>query len=720
MLDSQQPAAGTREGELPCWALVVMALLAGVLMLAGMLRGVVPLTAAAVVILTDGVMALLVLLSAGGFGWGICRFVMPRRAPPLLGLATAAALGLWLLSAAVLVAGSATHGALTLPVWWTVVGAGVALALWQLHRPLADVRFPARLPGRSLIWVVVALAAGQWLAGAVLPPGWAGNLTADSADVLERYAQLPREYYHAGRVATLDHNVYSHSPQCVEMLMLLGMCLRAGAQQGAILAKMIHGLFGLVAVLAVFGGLRREADFRARAAAGLLATAPWVSYLFWPGLIQLAPLCFLTLGLMWLREWLAAPSARSAGMVGACLGAACATGYAAVAMSALPVVGVMGVASLRRPRRVGQLGVTIALTLLLPVPWAVRNAAATANPCFPIATGIFGRGHWSEESVRRWRDAHAPGFGRRTPPGPAGGADDPSPPARLGRFLTGRRPYHLSPSLGAGVVLLLAGTLLAMLIRPPAAAGWEWALLAVAGGQMLAWMLCWRDMPALAVSVCVVPISLLCSGGLSRLAGVKEVRWRWLRQSPAAGGHWGLAPATLLLLVSAVLNLASGWAYFRHPYQLRPWRRSAYPATTMLIGESRAMWFAPQVRYATAFDAQPLEAFLRREVTAAPLAAHLRQAGVTHLFVCWAGIDYLGRRFGWPEQMSPGRLERLVGGWVVEEERWLGARTRPASAPAAWPEPVRMFTLYAVPAAAPATHRASPTTRGLAIPAGGK
>ncbi len=712
MTGEQQPAAPAvgSGSELPGWVLAIMSLLGWVTMLAMMLASFYGFVQAMTVILTDGIMAVLVLVAAGGYGYAIFRLAAPEGTPRLLGLATAAALGLWLLSTAVLVVGSAVGGALTGYVWWPIVAVGVLLALIQAHRALGRAQIRPRLSGGSLVWVLVAVAAGIWLAGATMPPGWMGNLTADSYDVLEYHLQLPREYYHAGRVQTLTHNIYSHYPLGVEMLFLLGMCLRGGAYEGIYLAQMMGGLFAAVAVVGVFGGLRGTASepalaesFRARAAVPLLATAPWVIYLSWLAMAELGQICYLALALVWLRLWLRRPSARTAGWIGAMLGAACAVKYLSVGLIVAPVAAIMLAVSLRSPRRLRQVGLAGALTLLLFSPWLIRNAAATGNPVFPLATNIFGNGHLSVESARRWRDGHAPGYHPPVPQPP-----DYQPPerrisraVRFSAFLF-ERPLLGHPVLTWGFVFVLMGTIAAMLARPRGVAGWDWALLGVLAIQMVVWALFTHDMPARFVAVSVVPMSLLCAGGLARLACVREVRW--LRQSAGLGGYWGLAPAGLLLVATSALNLGSAGKYYRA--SMAVWGKVEIPpagvpgallaerapdyrdanalggeSRLMLVGEARGFYFPPGTIYATAFDDHPY----REALAGRDPAGALSRAGVTHVFVAWLEIRRLTYTYGWPAEMSAERLRQLFAGWHVV------AAFQPPE------EPTEIFTLYAVP-----------------------
>lgn len=699
--------------ELPGWVLAGLILLVWAILLAAMVGSMLAFAGAMMVILTDGIMAALVLAAAAGYGYAVFRLAAPAGTPRLLALATSAALGLWMLSTAVLILGSVLPGAMGMSLWWPVVGVGVAIALAQAHRALGRVRLPGGFSGGSLVWVLAAAAGGIWLAGAAMPPGWMGNLTMDSYDVLEYHLQLPREYYHAGRVATLDHNVYSHFPLGAEMLCLLAMCLRGGAYEGMYLAQLMSGLYAAVAVAGVFGGLRAPDaepslidDFRSRAALALLATAPWVIYFSWLAMPELAQISYLALALVWLRRWLRSPSARLAGWIGAMLGAACAVKYLSVGLIAAPVIVAMAAAALRRPRRPGQVAAAAGVAALLFCPWLIRNAAATGNPVFPLATSTFGRGHLSEECARRWRDGHAPEH-RPPVPVPPGYA----PPPRLSRarrfsaFLLDW-PKLGHPALGAGVLVIAVGAAFAMFARRRGVDPWDWALLGVVAVQMLVWALFTRDMPARFIAVSVAPISLLSAGGLARLASVRQVRW--LRQPAGIGGRWGMAPAGMLLLAATAMNLGSAGRYFSREmlaHRQRGWadvRPAGLPGShfarlpdlrgrVMLVGDAATFYYPAGTVYATVFDTHPLQRLIGR----GDLAAALAERDITHVGVHWAEVSRLRHTYGWPEALSPARLTEAFAGWPV-------ARDVRSAAAAPGEAPARVFTLYAVPGPAAA------------------
>ena len=71
-------------------------------------------------------------------------------------------------------------------------------------------------------------AAEAWLFGLLIAPFvtitiLGSMLPATDFDVLEYHLQGPKEYFQAGRIHYLPHNIYTNMPFDVEMLHLLGM-----------------------------------------------------------------------------------------------------------------------------------------------------------------------------------------------------------------------------------------------------------------------------------------------------------------------------------------------------------------------------------------------------------------------------------------------------------------------------------------------------------------
>ena len=134
----------------------------------------------------------------------------------------------------------------------------------------------------------------------------------------------------------------------MEMLFLLGMVLRGGPYEGMYLAKFLHGAMGVLAVLAIITTHKRN-DSRGGLFSGvLLATAPFMLYLSWLAMVELAMIFYLTLAVLWLREWLNDGNWRVCLCLGTMLGCACAVKYLSVGFILAPVLGAMIVACVVR------------------------------------------------------------------------------------------------------------------------------------------------------------------------------------------------------------------------------------------------------------------------------------------------------------------------------------------------------------------------------------
>ncbi|MDB5297188.1 MAG: hypothetical protein JWO31_3171, partial [Phycisphaerales bacterium] len=140
---------------------------------------------------------------------------------------------------------------------------------------------------------------------------------------------------------------------------------------------------------------------------------------------------------------------------GVLAGLACGVKLTGVPLLLLAVPAVACLALFLRAPRAAVLGPLVfglagALTF---APWLARNAAWTGNPVFPEGTAVFGKGHFDDEQVARWKHAHA------------AQPDQASPAARaaaFGRQVSGHWQY--------GFVLLPLAALTAVAAARAAAA----------------------------------------------------------------------------------------------------------------------------------------------------------------------------------------------------------------------------------------------------------
>lgn len=375
--------------------------------------------AAAHQLLSDGLLLLLWLIGAAG--WGVVLLLAIRRPhqgeSAVLLVVTAVALGLGAISLATLGLGLA--GLLNRVVAFALPSAGI-LAGWLVvmrrwGESLRHVDEPLNrwLRGGAgwdwLLLLAVPLLA-MVLVGAVLPPGMLWHPDEPHGyDVAEYHLQVPREWYESGRIEPLRHDVFSFFPFNVEVHYLLAMHLRGGPWKGMYLAQLMHVSYVVLAVAAVYGlaascsGDRRTAPLTALAAAGV----PWLALLAPLGYNEGGLLLYGTLAVGWVLLGLQTGRAalRQFAMGGAMAGFACGVKLTAVPMLLLAVPAAVVLVT---PRRiVGAVVFGIVGTIVF-APWLARNLAWAHNPVFPEAASGLGRAHFSPGQVERWQAAHSP------------------------------------------------------------------------------------------------------------------------------------------------------------------------------------------------------------------------------------------------------------------------------------------------------------------------
>ncbi len=153
-------------------------------------------------------------------------------------------------------------------------------------------------------------AAEAWLFGLLIAPFvtitiLGSMLPATDFDVLEYHLQGPKEYFQAGRIHYLPHNIYTNMPFDVEMLHLLGMEVMADWWWGALPGQLLVALFGPAAAVLIHATAARFSSRAGWFAALVYLSTPWV-YRFGVIAYVEGPLCFYQAALVW--AWLALPT----------------------------------------------------------------------------------------------------------------------------------------------------------------------------------------------------------------------------------------------------------------------------------------------------------------------------------------------------------------------------------------------------------------------------
>ena len=367
-------------------------------------------------LLTDGLWVLLWFCAMLGVGAWLWRaFGLGGKHP---GIATMVALGIGCFS--LLTLGLGLAGWLNRGLAMILIGVGIALLLVRFigDPGVKSFSLAARLQERvdwtSWLWLIVVPFFAIAVLGALMPPGvlWPGE--PHYYDVLEYHLQVPREWYQAGRILPLHHNVFSYFPFNVEMHYLLAMHLHGGPWAGMYLAQLIHVAMIALSVAAVAGFVGR------RGIVGVLiaASTPWLTLLAPVAYNEGGLLLFGTLAIGW--AWRAVHSLEDRGRVmalaGVMAGFACGVKLTAVPMllAAIPI-GFIFASLMRRERKwIKPVCVFVLAGLVVFSPWLIRNFIWTHNPVFPEAMSIFGRAHFTPEQVDRWRLAYVPPSGERS------------------------------------------------------------------------------------------------------------------------------------------------------------------------------------------------------------------------------------------------------------------------------------------------------------------
>lgn len=254
-----------------------------------------------------------------------------------------------------------------------------------------------------------------WLFGLLMVPFvvitlLGSMLPATDFDVLEYHLEGPKEYFQAGRIRFLPHNVYTNMPFDVEMLHLLGMEVMGDWWWGALSGQLLVALFGPAAAVLIYATAARASPRAGWLAALIYLSTPWIYRLGVIAYVE-GPLCFYHAALVW--AWFGRSSApgqeltRSWLLIGLLAGAAMGCKYTALISAVVPF-GLLAGADCWRNRTTRPL---LAFGLgwgLIIGPWLVKNLIDTGDPVYPLGYRLFhGRG-WDEAMQAKWHAAHGP------------------------------------------------------------------------------------------------------------------------------------------------------------------------------------------------------------------------------------------------------------------------------------------------------------------------
>jgi hypothetical protein len=598
------------------------------------------------VVLRDSILPIFVLLAARGLGGMIASLLNMEQLDRAWRTILSTALGLGALSLAVLTLGCA--GLMSHAMWVAIIAILVIVGLIQiasdmLPRPRLDVDLS---PWR---WCVLIPFAALAMLAASLPPGILWPVEANGYDVLEYHLACPREYFEAGRIEFLPHNIYSNFPFNMEMLYLLLMILRGDVLQAAISAQILHVAVAALAVAAIWlagGSISNRAGF---IAAILAASCPVLVSLSSMAYVESALVLFSAMALVTMlksREGESRNALKWIFLSGAFTGLACGCKYIAVPCLLLPLAIVPLVARPLRARAVLPFLFGAAVTFS---PWLIKNAVMTGNPVFPLARDVFEEkpGVWTEDGASRWHEGHLPGM------------DDRS---------IGRRCYLLAKQLFTGsdygVVPALAVVSIIILARRRGAKA-SISILAFAA-VIITWTFFTHLVPRFAILL-IPPACIL----------VAEVCDRYFTRPgltiiiPASGVLLNLGLLANLFTQSHVLEIARE----RRSDSLEWFTQGQWPShehllilnrvldekhKVLMVADARRFYLHAGVDYCVVFNPNPFADAAER-YSPEDLLDWLREQGCAFIHVDWGEMRRLRRtRYGFWKAIDERLFEELV------------------------------------------------------------
>jgi hypothetical protein len=677
--------------------------------------------------LTDGAVAVGIVAAASLAGvwlvWGTGNGDLPVRWQIGLG----AGFGLGVLSLGMLWAGLRGH--LDQVTWMVVMGVVAAAGLGALYRlsqkgqkrslsatektvtathlekTVAVTCFEGAPAGPwRWMWLMIVPVVALAVLAATVPPGLLWEEEANGYDVLEYHLGAPRDWFFAGRIIYLDHNMYSNFPMNAEMLYLLSMVLLASPWKAAIVTQFISLAQGAMAGYAAWL-IGRDYSRRAGLVAGLAGAAmPWLTYfgalayvengMLFYGLLA-AGLCNRAIRDGGERNW-----SRAVAM-GAMAGLACGYKYTAIPMIAAPLLGLWGVLSLAGPRRsVYNAVIALIVAATAFAPWATKNQRMTGDPVFPLGYRVFGSRVWTDAQNRKFVEAHRPlpterplgerlaRLWRRAIAEPRFGYVPWVAAAAGAALLPWRRMAHRRP-IGIWLTVLVVQILLWMFATHLYArfAGVMWIPLLLLIATLAAWLTAAGD---------------AASGGRSALPGAADSpsgdghdRRRDLGGSPPGMALANLGMAACIVALAVYVAAGQNWLWSEYNRQLRP-RGQLLPvqgapelfyfgrmpgfdhlryingdggrikglpdgAKLLMVGDARVYYVGQRCDYWVTFSRSPfVEAVHAADGKAAPILDWLRQEGYTHVWADFAEMRRLSQTYGFALSVDEALFRRLA------------------------------------------------------------
>ena len=589
-------------------------------------------------------------------------------------------LGLNVLSLFTLLAG--LTGALPVKALFFAVAIGLPLLeyFWMRSEQRAVQQSTAEDTPSRWFWMIVIPLTGLYLLAGATPPV--------EFDVREYHLQVPKEWFQAGRITFLPHNVYGNMPLGAEMHALgcMELCLGTNAWwYGALAGKQVIALFAPLTALALWAaGKRFYSAGCGTLAAVVYLSFPWIAHVSFNGLIDgvVAHYAFVAVYAM----WIAGNDIRRHVLVGLLAGSAAACKYPALLLVVVPVLSfVAGRAwatssvEERFRRAVMLKAITLAAGVAAGGAWYVKNAVFSGNPVYPLAGSVLGGATRTAEKISQWDQAHAvPRNDKEQRYSPRQAFD-----SLRNVFL---RSQWLSPIMWPLVLLGVCGTWrnhqqqkLPQEFNNASSMGrLTLIVLAFALWMFAVWWLLSHRLDRFWLPA--VPLMALLAGGA----------WQWANDRRTRGYLLGSVAISVLfctLMMLTPVRTAEGSIWFISEWRwlmpLQSLRKDLSPAhaqlnsiareneTVLLVGDATPFDLAMPAFYNTCFDDCMLES-LTRYRTAEEIRQAFRERKIAYVCVDWKELRRYRSpgNYGYSDYAQPKIFAQLVKSGVLLPAKW--------------------------------------------------
>lgn len=518
----------------------------------------------------------------------------------------------------------------------------------------------------SWFWLVAAAPLVLFVIGVSIMPPY-------EYDVVEYHLQVPKEWYAAGQITVLPHNIYSGMPMGAEMWALLPMVFQPWESDwyfGALTGKLVMGLFTLLTAGLLYGAGKRLAGIWAGRAAAISALGvPWLIYQSGTGLVD-GVWAFYTLAAVYPvlivltrseEQEHNFPLAGLATLSGLMAGMAFSVKYPALLMAVLPVLG-LWIFVVRTDWKT--LGMYTAAVTLIVAPWLIKNTIATHNPVYPLAGNLFPEEERTADQIQQWNRAH------QVPSNAEGNKYS------VGQLTSGISTFlGRSPWAGMTIVPL---AIVALWIAPRRLSLPLAILLAVC------WIVWWGFSHRLErFLIPAIPLGCLLAGlGAQRISESSLGRYAlrtWLILGLLCGFTLANQPDSIRLAPWIFVSLES----LRESYTseaIAYLNEHAQPGDVVLAtGDAEMFYLQPPVLYHTCFDDPPLGPLVG--MTATERRRWLDERNIQWVYVDWTEIERFRSpgNYGFPDEVTRELFAEMVDqGVLLPSDFELGNPEKPA------------------------------------------